>query len=200
MATEAQPPNETLDELKASARRLGRAGFAQRFPQGFLVRRPPESGDRDDDDDGKNPFDDDDDSSQGTRRIAFRTNIVSQDALALDLIDSLDAVDDARWVVLPIAKRPGNPYPERVSIGRATNCDLVLRWPTVSKLHAHLHLEHGLVVRVTDCQSANGTARNGRPVGPEGSPARIGDRLRFGALECELLDAGAVFALLAAMS
>src|SRR3954469_22725095 len=39
--------------------------------------------------------------------------------------------------VLPIRKAAGNPYPDRISIGRARNCDIVVRHESVSKLHAH---------------------------------------------------------------
>src|ERR1700751_1190046 len=39
--------------------------------------------------------------------------------------------------VRSIVKTPGNPYPDRISIGRARNCDVAIRDPSVSKLHAH---------------------------------------------------------------
>src|SRR5262245_27832586 len=44
------------------------------------------------------------------------------------------------WEILPVAKAAGNPYPDRISIGRARNCDVVMRDPTVSKLHAHFRV------------------------------------------------------------
>src|SRR5579863_3172874 len=36
--------------------------------------------------------------------------------------------------VLEISKAAGNPYPDRISVGRARNCDIVMRDSSVSKL------------------------------------------------------------------
>lgn len=194
------PRADLVAELKATARRLGRDGFIKRFPSGFLLRRPQVT--EGESNRSKNPFDDeddDDDAVQHTQRIGFRTSLVTHEALALDLLDDAGAIEADRWVIVPLEKRAGNPYPERLSIGRATNCDVVLRWPTVSKLHAHLHMAHGALSRVTDCQSANGTFLNGKPVGAAGSAARLGDKLRLGTLECELVNAGAVYVILAVL-
>src|SRR3954468_24106547 len=40
--------------------------------------------------------------------------------------------------VLEVVKAPGNPYPGGMSVGRARNLGVVMRDPSVSKLHAHL--------------------------------------------------------------
>ena len=81
----------------------------------------------------------------------------------MDLVAEV-VVDDDGWVIVPIVKRPGTAFPERFSIGRARNCDIVLRHHSVSKLHAHLHANGGRIVRVTDYQSANGTSVNGKSI------------------------------------
>ena len=44
------------------------------------------------------------------------------------------------WMIAPVKKREGNPYADRVSIGRATNCDVVLRVPFISKMQAHARI------------------------------------------------------------
>jgi len=44
----------------------------------------------------------------------------------------------AEWRIVAVKKREGNPYPDRFSIGRAPNCDVVVRLPSVSKVHAHV--------------------------------------------------------------
>ncbi|MEM9074815.1 MAG: FHA domain-containing protein, partial [Myxococcota bacterium] len=93
----------------------------------------------------------------------------------------------------PVAKREGNPFPDRVSIGRAPNCDIVLRLPYVSKLHAH-------VVRdadgwsLTDNQSANGTWINEVEL-PAGVRRQIqpGDWIRVGALHLEVVDGPSLY-------
>ena len=40
--------------------------------------------------------------------------------------------------VVAVKKNPDNPFPDRLTIGRATNCDVVIRLAFVSKVHAHL--------------------------------------------------------------
>lgn len=65
--------------------------------------------------------------------------------------------------VIPINKSPLNPYMDRISVGRARNCDVVIRHPSVSKLHAHVRVHDDGTHTITDLGSHNGT--------------RIGDRL-----------------------
>src|SRR5688572_2339918 len=60
-----------------------------------------------------------------TAVVSFNTNGVKQLALP------------AEFEVLALKKAPGNPYPDRISVGRARNCDVVMRDPSVSKLHGH---------------------------------------------------------------
>jgi hypothetical protein len=93
--------------------------------------------------------------------------------------------------VVEVKKRPGNPYPDRISVGRTRNCDIVLRDPSVSKLHAHFRLREGGAWELVDLESQNGTCKNGTPLAahtPE--PIVIGDLLLFGAVQAKLVDAG----------
>jgi pSer/pThr/pTyr-binding forkhead associated (FHA) protein len=98
--------------------------------------------------------------------------------------------------VLPIAKAKGNPYPERVSIGRARNCDLVLRDPSVSKLHAHFRVDQPRL-ELVDNDSQNGTRVNGRPSAAH-QPVVVapGDVINFGTVTVKLVDAGGLHDLL----
>ncbi len=103
--------------------------------------------------------------------------------------------------VYPVAKAQGNPYPDRISLGRAPNCDIVLRVPSVSKLHAHLLVRPGDrradVFDLVDQGSHNGSRVNGIPVKPqEPTPVTVGDLLQFGEVSGELIDAGTLFGLL----
>ena len=106
--------------------------------------------------------------------------------------------DELKSWAIPIRKRPGNPHPDRMSIGRARSCDLVVRYGFVSKLHAHLmHGEDGFVLR--DLGSANGTKVAGRPLAPmQSMPIQPGDLVSLGQVEVEIVDAMSFQTLLAA--
>lgn len=92
--------------------------------------------------------------------------------------------------VLEVVKAAGNPYPDRISIGRARNCDIVLRDPSVSKLHAHVRL-HGGELHLVDLGSQNGTMVNDRILAAHrAEPIRAGDTLIFGNVSVKLVDAG----------
>lgn len=79
-----------------------------------------------------------------------------------------------------VLKRPGNPFPQFVSVGRTTNNDVVLGVETVSKLHGYFSQTDGRW-SLTDFRSTNGTFLNderlesGKPV-----PVATGDRVRWG--------------------
>jgi hypothetical protein len=99
--------------------------------------------------------------------------------------------------LLEVSKAPGNPYPERISVGRARNCDLVMRAPSVSKLHAHFRLREGGKVDLLDLESQNGTRINGRELKPnEPEWVAPGDRLLFGAVSARVVDAYGLYDLL----
>ncbi len=81
-------------------------------------------------------------------------------------------------------------------MGRTRNCDVVLRHPSVSKLHAHFRRnEQGQLVLV-DNGSQNGTRVNGKVLSEsEPQEVAVGDVIQFGRLTTSLLDAAALFDL-----
>jgi hypothetical protein len=98
--------------------------------------------------------------------------------------------------ILPVKKAQGNPYPDRVSVGRARNCDVAIRDPSVSKLHAHFKLREGGGYDLVDLDSQNGTCVNGKPIAPNrGEPVSSGDVLLFGGVTCKLLNAALLYDL-----
>jgi hypothetical protein len=98
--------------------------------------------------------------------------------------------------LVPVKKNPENPFPDRLTIGRATNCDVVIRFAFVSKVHAHLFVQ-GDKLTLRDNKAANGTFVNRKKLDPGGSRSvKLGDTLGFGALELELVDAGRLYQLL----
>lgn len=64
-------------------------------------------------------------------------------------------------------------------VGRATDADLLLLDPDVSRRHARFETD-GDAVFLTDLQSSNGTALNGRQIG-ESIEVRPGDQILIGA-------------------
>ena len=103
------------------------------------------------------------------------------------------------WEASPIRKRPGYPPYNRVVVGRSRVCDVVCPYTSISKVHAHIRLENFMPVAIVDEKSANGTFLNGRRLAPlEIAPLGIGDRLRLGDVDFEIVDASAFYDLLRA--
>lgn len=79
-----------------------------------------------------------------------------------------------------VAKRPGNPFPNMISLGRTGSTDVVIALETISKLHGYF-LRDGDTWHYTDYQSTNGTVVNGKRV--EKDEKRLlkdGDRFKLG--------------------
>jgi FHA domain len=100
--------------------------------------------------------------------------------------------------LFPIVKAPKNPFPERISVGRALNCDIVLREASVSKLHAHFQQVTPEQAMLTDVKSANGTRINGKRIGSaEAQRVISGDQLQFGGVVVVFVSPAALYDLLA---
>jgi hypothetical protein len=98
--------------------------------------------------------------------------------------------------IIEVTKAPGNPYPDRISVGRARNCDVVLRDASVSKLHGHFRVAPSKL-ELIDSGSHNGTRVNGHGIAPNTpTPVIIGDTIIFGRVAAKLLDAGGVYDML----
>jgi hypothetical protein len=150
---------------------MTRDRFVASFTHSFLLIEPPRV-----DDDG----------------LGFHTSVTP------GLVD-IDAMPDAqptKPTVVELVKSPSNPFADRISIGRAPNCDVVLSHPSVSKLHAHVREGEGQVA-IVDVGSQNGTFINGKRLeAAVATPVQVGDRVRFGKIRAQLADAAAVFDLL----
>jgi hypothetical protein len=134
--------------------------------------------------------------------------VASEEAIELSTLFDTDVVDfgagssitgrrkfDVRW----ITKAADSPYPDRISIGRARNCDLPFRHPSVSKLHAHLQIE-GPRLMLIDRKSRNGTRVNGKRLAPDRPhPLAVRDQVEFGRVQALVLDGPELFELLARM-
>jgi hypothetical protein len=147
------------------ARALPQDGFATAHAGHFLVKRPKV---------------DVEEAGPEFAGFGFATNVTETD------FDPWAS----EWQVLPVAKRPGNPFPDRITVGRATNCDVVVRLPSVSKVHAHIVRGADGTFVLHDNRPSNAIMINGNALPPGHSQTlELGDRVRIGTLEFEFVDA-----------
>lgn len=155
---------ESLEKYITLATHTTALAFAKEEPGPFLLKRPTKSN-KDD---------------TAAPAIGFVTVLARSD------VDPYAA----QWGLLYVKKREGNPYGDRLSIGRASNCDLVLRVPFISKIQAHILLESEGRYALRAQNSANPTQLNGRPLGAnESSPLSFGDEIGFGPMKFQFIDA-----------
>jgi hypothetical protein len=146
------------------ARSLSRSEFVARHAGHFLLKRPKKGSER---------------ASQPAR-FDFATTAAKLD------IDPFAH----EWQVLPVVKRPNNPFPERMTVGRAVNCDIVLRVPFVSKVHAHILRAPDGAFSIHDNRPSHATFHNKKKLDPDATrPLAVGDSLGFSSLEYEFVDA-----------
>ena len=82
---------------------------------------------------------------------------------------------DLAACVHPLKKRPGNPYPDTVTVGRADSNDVVVPYDNLSKLHAYFTRSPAGGLLVADAGSTNGTWLAGERLAPNES-VRIAER------------------------
>lgn len=100
-----------------------------------------------------------------TKPTEFRTVTHKDDLLGSQARPTEPAVPDEP-LIYALRKADGHPFPERISLGRATNCDVVIRDPSVSKLHGHFRDIGPESAYFTDAKSANGTRVDGALIKP----------------------------------
>lgn len=82
--------------------------------------------------------------------------------------------------VVFLSKKPGNPYPHIISIGRSAKNDLIIAVETVSKVHGYFAREDG-GWSFTDHSSTNGSQINDEALEPgRKTPLNDGDILQLG--------------------
>ncbi|HZS37552.1 MAG TPA: FHA domain-containing protein [Polyangia bacterium] len=163
-----------IDALIREARDLGREAFVRRYPHLFLLSYEGEN-------------------SREVGPAQFFTDVAQRGAPAGGWSGVLH--------VLPVVKSAKNPYSDRISIGRARNCDVVLRDPSVSKLHAHVRRDEAGGWSLHDAGSHNGTSIGGRPLARDASaPLQVGDSITLGALVLQVADAEGVYNVVTRLS
>jgi len=146
------------------ARSLGRTEFVMQHAGHYLLKRAKKGPDR----------------APQPSRFDFATTAAKVD------IDPFAH----EWQVLPVVKRPDNPFPERMTVGRAVNCDIVLRVPFVSKVHAHILRGADGGFSIHDNRPSHATFHNKKKLEPGATrPLAVGDFIGFSSLEFEFVDA-----------
>lgn len=111
------------------------------------------------------------------------------DPAAVDQL--LAAGNPDRPLVLPVRKHQ-SVFADMITLGRASNNDIVVRSTQISKFHAFFR-ETSELFELADAGSLNGTWIDSVRLVPKGPPQLIapGVLVRFGPMEFQFLDAGA---------
>jgi anti-anti-sigma factor len=96
--------------------------------------------------------------------------------------------DPGIWLIVQMGASKGRPVSVSGSpfvIGRQHDCQMRLRSPMVSKLHAAIERRDGRIF-VRDLGSTNGTVVNGRPLRSKEAEIHDGDRIQIGPVVCTM--------------
>ena len=168
---------EDIRKFIAQARRMARLQFEKSHPGHFLLGQVPDD------------WDDDMGFATGVRTVSEIDEILQGNEDELEpgyLLMKAAKTDRAAWL-------------RWISVGRARNNDIILRHPSISKLHAQIHKEtegneDKPAFKVIDAGSANGTFVNKkRLVKGEPCPLYPGDSVTFGDIECMFLNTGSLY-------
>jgi hypothetical protein len=114
----------------------------------------------------------------------FRTELTEADHEGSVLVGNRT---DLELVVHPLRKRPGNAYPDTVTLGRADTNDIVVPYDDLSKLHAYFTRSTEGALQVADAGSTNGSWLAGERLRPnESRRLAARDQLGFGEHAFEL--------------
>lgn len=111
-------------------------------------------------------------------------------------VDPVEVLASGHYHVVEIGKRGDldGAFPERISIGRAANKDIVLRHESVSKFHGWFEVDSALGLYVVDAGSTNHTVVRSRQLAARArEPVPPGTAIRFGSIETLVVDAAALW-------
>lgn len=170
-----------LYEYVLKSRGYSREQFVEEFPHPFLVVRHR--------------------SDAAASQWSFKTQTLSSSNFAVAEFMEKEGVTVApevmEYEVFEVKKFPGNPWPERISVGRAKNNDIVLSDNSVSKLHGHFVDAGEGELALIDAGSRNGSKVGQDALTP--SQPRVvasGESVTFGAATLTFLSSGAMFELI----
>lgn len=163
-----------IEHYRRKLRGTDRAKFIAEHPHWFLIKRPR------------------------VVSIGAETEPPPLNTYMTPADSSVDGWFGEQWMVAEVRRRSDNPFTEMISIGRAMNCDVVLLFPGVSKLHGHFWIEDGVVAKFSDEGSRHGSALNGVKLAKQSpQPVKLGDVIRFGShIELMLCDVKGLLGML----
>jgi hypothetical protein len=167
---------QTLDSFVAAALQLKKDGFEKAYRHPFLLLK-------------LNPL------ATATDDWSFQTRVLT--ARRIDGSPAMLKEDASVYRVFGLVKGANNPWPERVSIGRARNNDVVISDNSVSKLHGHYTWDASGAMYLTDTNSRNGILVNGKRLAASGrTEIKLGDSVVFGSMQTTLISATQLFGLI----
>lgn len=102
---------------------------------------------------------------------------------------------------IPLVKTSRNVFSTKITVGRATNNDVIIRTQMISKAHATFVLDDGDRVKLMDMGSSNGTMVNGKKLKKrEMVSVGSGDTITFWRCVFEYQELGAFIQLLNGLS
>ena len=112
-------------------------------------------------------------------------------------VDPVEALSTGQYHLIEIGKRGDldGAFPERISVGRVANKDIVLRHESVSKFHGWFEVDSAMCLYVVDAGSTNHTVVRGRQLMARArEPVPPGTSIRFGTIETLVVDAESLWA------
>lgn len=152
----------------ADVRAIRLEEFQLRFPDPVLVVNPPDS------------------EADVEEATTTGSGFLTKSLPAREFAQVLDR-ERAKLLVYPVKKKPTT-FGDAIWIGRAGNCDVILPFRTISKVHAMITRGADTGFRIGDAGSKNGTFVEGRQL-EKGKAAPLGDgaSLSFGSLQLRFL-------------
>jgi len=124
-----------------------------------------------------------------TRSIDQQIEETLQETLPHSRVD----LDDGDLQLFPLTKKPGASFPDRITIGRTSNNDVVLPDTSISRLHAYVRRDGARWV-VADAGSKNGSSLRGVALAARKEVAIPSRALvKFGDVELTFFDASDLF-------
>jgi hypothetical protein len=104
--------------------------------------------------------------------------------------------DDVELEVFPLVKKPGAAFPDRITIGRTTNNDIVINEASISRLHAYVRPGNAGWL-LADAGSKNGSTLRGAALEPrKEQPLPSRAQLKLGDVELTFYLAADLYAAL----